>query len=181
MTDSGHAFGGQWTDDKLDCLRKYLVAYRTIFRGNPRAQYFTTWYVDAFAGTGERKHGKDEASEYREGSAMIALKLPDPFHQYLFIEKSKDRIAELRGNVDFQAPDLAERCTFVAEDANAVITEWCNKRDWRKERAVVFLDPYGAQVRWDTLKALAATGGVDLWYLFPLSTTLRMMCSDAMP
>jgi three-Cys-motif partner protein len=42
------------------------------------------------------------------------------------------------------------------------------KRDWKKERAVVFLDPFGMQVKWDTVATLASTGPVDLWYLFPL-------------
>jgi three-Cys-motif partner protein len=49
-----HTFGGAWTERKLQCLRKYLEAYRTIFNRNPRARYFHTWYVDAFAGTGSR-------------------------------------------------------------------------------------------------------------------------------
>ena len=49
-----HVFGGDWTEKKLDCLRKYFTAYRQIFTTNPKAQYFKTWYVDAFAGTGAR-------------------------------------------------------------------------------------------------------------------------------
>ena len=52
-------------------------------------------------------------------------------------------------------------------DANTELKAWCAKRDWSKERAVVFLDPYGMQVEWSTVERLAATKGVDLWYLFP--------------
>ncbi len=33
---------------------------------------------------------------------------------------------------------------------------------------MVFLDPYGMQVEWSTIEALAATKAIDLWYLFPL-------------
>jgi three-Cys-motif partner protein len=82
----GHTFGGAWTDDKLGRLEKYLSAYRTIFERNERAQYFKTWYVDAFAGTGTRSvqdgpaeslFGGDyedpESQSYRDGSAKIAL------------------------------------------------------------------------------------------------------------
>ena len=47
-------FGGDWTEIKLQRLEQYLKVYRTIFTGNARARYFTTWYVDAFAGTGSR-------------------------------------------------------------------------------------------------------------------------------
>jgi len=38
----------------------------------------------------------------------------------------------------------------------------------KKKRAVVFLDPYGMQVEWETIDMLAKTGRVDLLYLFPL-------------
>ena len=40
--------------------------------------------------------------------------------------------------------------------------------DWRSHRAVLFLDPYGMQVEWKTIEAIAATKAIDLWLLFPL-------------
>jgi three-Cys-motif partner protein len=46
-------FGGSWTQQKLEILSKYLRAYRRIFDKNPKARFFETSYVDAFAGTGE--------------------------------------------------------------------------------------------------------------------------------
>ena len=46
-------FGGQWTQQKLQVLKKYLSAYTKIFKRNIKAQFFETSYVDAFAGTGE--------------------------------------------------------------------------------------------------------------------------------
>ena len=55
------SFGGPWTERKLKCLGDYLKAYRTIFTGNPKARYFRTWYVDAFAGTGSRSTATDDA------------------------------------------------------------------------------------------------------------------------
>ena len=45
-------FGGAWTEDKLNRLDKYLRAYLKIFKKNVNAQFYTTIYVDAFAGTG---------------------------------------------------------------------------------------------------------------------------------
>ena len=47
-------FGGDWTEEKLDRVRKYLPAYTTIFNSNPKAKSLKTHYVDAFAGTGYR-------------------------------------------------------------------------------------------------------------------------------
>jgi three-Cys-motif partner protein len=180
---SGHAFGGDWTEDKLSRLAKYLAAYRKILGRNPKARYFTTWYVDAFAGTGSRIVREAPVSEptlldsvykdpetivYRDGSAKIALGLDSPFNQYLFVEKSKTRADVLRSEIQKSYPKLLNRCQFESGDANVSISDWCSERDWNKERAVVFLDPYGMQVEWRTVEALAATKAVDLWYLFPL-------------
>jgi len=179
----GHTFGGDWTDDKLDCLGKYLAEYRRIFVKNERARYFKTWYVDAFAGTGSRSvhdptapteplfegdYGDPESQRYRDGSAIIALGLESPFDEYLFIEKSKMRLKELKLEIGNRYKELLSRCEFSSEDANKALREWSTKRDWKRERAVVFLDPYGMQVEWETLRTLAATKAIDLWYLFPL-------------
>lgn len=40
--------------------------------------------------------------------------------------------------------------------------------NWRGRRAVLFLDPYGMQVEWQTIEAIAGTKAIDLWLLFPL-------------
>src|SRR4029079_15745303 len=63
-----HVFGGDWTNDKLERVRKYLREYTKIFSRNERASYFTTIYVDAFAGTGERA---DSSSGRTNRSASI--------------------------------------------------------------------------------------------------------------
>jgi len=186
-----HVFGGDWTEDKLRRLREYLIAYRNIFTSNPRASYFRTWYVDAFAGTGSRSAPRspslqldygdgylveDDTSRYLDGSAKIALGLPSPFNHYLFIEESRKRAETLQRSVLADFPALADRVQIKIADANQALREWCGERDWSKERAVVFLDPYGMQVEWSTIKTLAATKGVDLWYLFPIAT--RVLTRD---
>lgn len=80
-----HQFGGSWTEEKLDRVRKYLSAYMTIFDKNIKASWYTTVYVDAFAGTGyrdiEQKNedmslplfGDREAASFQKGSAHTAL------------------------------------------------------------------------------------------------------------
>jgi three-Cys-motif partner protein len=182
MTD--HTFGGNWTEVKLTALRNYLGAYRQIFSKNPSARRLKTWYVDAYAGTGSRRpapldgltlplfetvaYRDQDAEGYFDGSARIALGLPSPFDRYLFIEKSKRRIHTLQQMVQADFASLEPRCCFETQDSNEALRSWCASRDWKKERAVVFLDPYGMQVDWSTVQALASTQAVDLWYLFPL-------------
>lgn len=191
---AAHKFGGDWTEIKLSRLHKYLKAYRRIFTQNEKARYFKTWYVDAFAGTGSRTQASTptehaalfedvyddaETTEYRDGSAKIALGLPEPFDHYLFIEKSRGRVVELEEMIKHDHPALLTRCECQPGEANSLLKVWCKKRDWQKERAVVFLDPYGMQVEWSTIEVLAATKAIDLWYLFPLGVGVaRLLTYD---
>ena len=52
MPPAAHAFGGSWTKTKLAILKGYLKEYTLIFTKNPKAKFFETFYVDAFAGSG---------------------------------------------------------------------------------------------------------------------------------
>ena len=47
-------FGGDWTAEKLERLRKYLIAYQQALKNQP----FTLCYIDAFAGAGVHLSGR---------------------------------------------------------------------------------------------------------------------------
>ena len=169
MAAKAVAHGGEWTNEKLERVRKYLRAYRAIFTANERARHFTTWYVDAFAGTGYRIPKRTEVEEEKllKGSAIQALEIEQPFDKYLFIEKKRSNVLEL-SKISDNYPALANRIQFVKGDANIELMKWCQTINWRKNRAVVFLDPFGMEVTWSLLETIANTGGIDLWLLFPL-------------
>jgi three-Cys-motif partner protein len=187
-----HKFGGGWTDQKLRVLDDYLAAYCKIFQTNPRAKHFDTIYVDAFAGTGlinQRKapaervelfaeFAEQETAEFLSGSASRALQ--HPFSRYIFIEKAASRIAELD---KLRAQSLhKERIGIQKGDANTRLATFVNSTDWRKSRAVVFLDPYGMQVDWETIVKLGRTEAVDLWLLFPLGqAVMRLLRKEGEP
>jgi three-Cys-motif partner protein len=191
-----HEFGGDWTSDKLERVRKYLCAYTTIFKKNVRASYFTTIYVDAFAGTGQRvesagrggkasavtleDEGDPDAEALQKGSARIALEVDPPFDRYVFIEKRAKRAKELEVlRRDF--PAKAQAIQIEQGDANEVLKHWCRQTDWQRHRAVVFLDPYGMQVDWATIEAVAATKAIDLWLLFPLGVAVNRLLTKNKP
>jgi len=190
-----HTFGGNWTDEKLERVRKYLVAYTTIFNSNVRAQKLTTSYVDAFAGTGYRTDPRDqrddvplfpelaepETNAFMKGSARIALEVEPSFGRYLFIERNAEHSAELEMlKSDFL--DKARKIEIVTGDANDHLRNWCRQTDWRFSRAVVFLDPYGMQVEWPTIQDIANTQAIDLWLLFPLGMAVnRMLTKSELP
>jgi three-Cys-motif partner protein len=52
-------------------------------------------------------------------------------------------------------------------DANQAVHGFCAGTDWSKTRAIMFLDPFGNQVNWETIQVIASTRAIDLWYLFP--------------
>ena len=194
---TGHRFGGPWTEDKLERIDKYLDAYMTLFKGNPKARKLRTTYLDAFAGTGFRESsvGRDrvegslfedaledaEAKALKEGSAYVALNTDPAFDRYVFV----DRNAEHARNLEYlkqEFPRLADKISVEVADANDFLRRWCRLTNWRENRAVVFLDPYGMQVDWSTIEAVAATEAIDLWILFPLGLAVnRLLTTRKIP
>lgn len=172
-------FGGDWTSTKLERVRKYLSAYTTIMS----RQTFRFAYIDAFAGTGYRTLKQDESQEeklipdlgsFLDGSARIALKVQPRFHTYIFIEQSQSRFAELE-ILKAEFPHLAQDIQLINADANIWLKDRCQNYKWADRRAVLFLDPFGLQVSWDTVEAIARTKAIDLWYLFPLGVAVNRM------
>jgi three-Cys-motif partner protein len=181
---SQQPFGGDWTKDKLARVRKYLDAYVRVMKKQP----FHTIYVDAFAGTGYQSLGYEEnpgelllpelaeqdARGFLDGSARQALQVVPEFSEYIFIEKNKRRANELE-KLKTAFPSKASKIKVENEEANKYIADFCENRDWRKCRAVMFLDPFGMQVVWDTIQMIAATQAIDMWYLFPLGVAVNRL------
>ena len=166
-------FGGKWTEKKLKVLKKYLVAYATIMN----KQSFKFAYIDAFAGTGYRSIKKSkntnlsfldiemEANEFMKGSARIALEVEPQFQKYIFIEKNQNQFKELSKLKE--GSELKNKIEIKNEEANFAIKKLC-KSDWKTHRAVMFLDPFGMEIEWETIKVISDTKAIDLWVLFPL-------------
>lgn len=163
-------FGGIHTDEKLNKLEHYLKSYSTALKN----QKFRLIFFDAFAGTGDIQIGDEapllqQGEEYEpfiRGSAHRALRLGAVFDQYVFVEKSRTKAQEL-SELRKQFPTLADRIVVRCGDANEELRRFCTQTDWKRSRAVAFLDPYGNQVEWETIAAIARTEAIDLWYLFP--------------
>ena len=188
---------GPWASEKLNCLEKYLSAYTTILRKQSWCHSYL--YIDAFAGAGRAKLRQpdseiqtnqvnlfanlpdedlpDEESEsYIDGSPRVALSIKHPFTKYIFIELNPDRASQLeelksefRNSRDIQ---------IVAGEANNVIQKKVLERDlydWSRTRAVAFLDPFGLQVPWKTIEALASTKAIEVIVNLPVGMTIQRM------
>jgi three-Cys-motif partner protein len=183
-------YGGDWTSRKLDALRKYLAAYIKVL--SKAKGYYHLIYVDAFAGCGyyQPADGHDSSDHvfpeftepdtrtFLQGSVTIALKVDPPFNEYIFIEADPEQAKKLRAMTE----EAGGNAIVLQGDANEQLRKLCESRDWCRSRAVVFLDPYGMEVEWQTVEAIAQTGAIDLWWLFPLGMgVIRLLDRDMMP
>lgn len=191
---AAHPFGGVWTELKLRAISDYLAFYTRALQHRPSPETpFQKWYIDAFAGTGERTEERTvggllegvptrRESYQLEGSARRALRVEPPFQHYVFIEASPKRFRALE-RLKQEHPTKDIRC--LCGDANTELKALFTSPPWRVgspqsglQRAVVFLDPYGMNVRWATLRLLAETNRADVWYLFPLHAALRQLAHE---
>jgi three-Cys-motif partner protein len=176
-------FGGAHTDDKVARLRDYLKAFTTALKNQP----FELIYIDAFAGSGGRTDvlpvlpllDGDNAEPQVvtvPGSARLAIEVTPPLHRLVLIEKDPGRFAALERLRD-QFPTRQIECS--QGDANDVVQNLCRTTQWQHVRGVIFLDPFGMEVDWSTLVAVATTHALDVWYFFPLMGLYRQAANDA--
>lgn len=194
MNQSGfhHSFGGTWTEKKLKVVADYLRAYTIALKDKPNPYNpFRKAYIDAFAGTGYidlqttlNQYGDCESIKFSEliepepqtlleGSTRQALYINPPFDKYIFIEKRAKWVEQLE-TMKLEFSDRSDNIEIRKGEANYEIKELCSK-NWKSHRAVLFLDPYGMQVEWDTIEAIASTEAIDLWLLFPLGIAVNRM------
>jgi hypothetical protein len=194
-------FGGPWSRLKLDCVESYAVAYLKVMQ----QQNWSLHYVDAFAGQGRQQlklvasnsdsqsenqasfefldQAEDQARyEFLEGSALRALKVSNEatrgFDRFVFIEASRMAKEKLAQRALVEWPAQAAKIQLLKDDANDAIADYVKNTNWAKTRALVFLDPFGLQVRWRTIEELAQTRACDVWYLFPIGGVIRMLPSS---
>ena len=63
-------------------------------------------------------------------------------------------------------------------DANTFIPKVCDRIVKENTRAVLFLDPFGTQVNFETIECIAQTKKIDLWVLFPWYAVNRSLPRD---
>jgi len=170
MSKRVQAFGGEHTRRKLDVVAKYLAAYVTVMK----KQDFRLSYVDGFAGSGastpkaESQKSDDPTlfptADVMEGSPVRALGVEPPFDRYVFIEKREENVRSLSG---LRAQFPTRQIDVVHGDANERLREFCDGiAANRLDRAVIFLDPFGLSVRWETIERISSIPDATLFVSF---------------
>ena len=168
-------FGGGWTEQKLNILENYLDDYTKALKNKG----FRLIYIDAFAGSGSilgklgsQQDETDDAKSLIMGSAARAIKVDNKhFDKLIFVEKDPRRCSELR--------HLRERhdgrdIQISAVDANHFLQN-LKQSQYGNWRGVLFVDPFGAQLEWDTVEHVAKLERLDMWLLFPVGAIGRML------
>jgi three-Cys-motif partner protein len=183
MDSRRHEFGNVSTDLKLSVVENYLKSFMKALR----SRFIELWYIDAFAGTGERTVRLDAAPatffddetpeklEQRKGSAQIAIDVKPHFDRLIFMDSNPKHCEALRALAQTNSD---RRIDVLQGDANEEIPRMIKKHDWRFSRAVMFLDPYGMSVNWETLKSIRDTQAIDIWYLFSIEGLFRQAALD---
>ena len=180
------SFGGAWSEQKLSCVEAYTARYLQVMQ---KQSWATLHYVDAFAGRGKQllpalpdpidNECIEATANFLEGSAIRALNVSSDssrgFDKFIFIEANRTASVELELNVRADFPKIKDRVEILRSDANKALCEYIDTTNWNTTRSLVFLDPFGLEVRWDTISRLASTQACDVWYLFPLVGVIRMM------
>lgn len=172
---AAHFFGGAWTEAKLEIVSAYAKSFQIALKNQP----FENWYIDPFAGTGQRTEKRQSGGIFEgrppeeeivtfSGSAKRALEISPHFDHYCFADAKASHVRALQA----LASEYSSRDIQVFHgDGNDCVRDvlsavpWTGPNSWR-QRGIVFLDPYGMSIRWDTLQLIASTRRLDVWFLF---------------
>jgi three-Cys-motif partner protein len=155
---------GEWSELKLEILRKYATAYSTILarKGLHHA------YIDGFAGAGRAISRRTK--EMIPGSPLNALNVEPPFKYYYLVDLDASRVGELR-----RLTADRQNVYVFGGDANSILLSEVFPRirfeDYR--RALCVLDPYGLHLNWTIIKAAAELGTIEIFLNFPVADMNR--------
>lgn len=178
-------WGGPWTEKKLEAFSKYVWSYLTIMRKCP---YWKTIYFDGFAGSGTRENQgnqelmrqlkiTEEEEKVYKGAAERVLGLTDLyFDYYYFIDKNESSIKKLKEKLSekYQEKTIAYR----SGDANHQLVELSKAISNKGYAALVFLDPFGMQINWNSIAELKGTRS-DIWILVPTGVIVNRLLDRA--
>jgi three-Cys-motif partner protein len=124
---------GEWSELKLDILKKYAGAYCTILK----ARGLHPIYIDGFAGAGV--HIRKGTKELVPGSPLNALKVEPPFEEHHWVDLDESKVAALKR----QTAGLKDVHIYGGDANKILVNEVFPKiRFDHFERALCILDPY---------------------------------------
>lgn len=157
---------GEWSQLKIEIVRKYASAYSTILKA--RGRRLRTYYIDGFSGPGE--HRRKDTKERVLGTPMEVLRVVPKFDEYHFVDLDGNKIEHLR-------EQIGERKDVVTYhgDTNLILP----KRVFplvqydQYRRGLCLLDPYGLHLAWTVIEAAGKAGTIEIFLNFPVADMQR--------
>ncbi|UCC97640.1 MAG: three-Cys-motif partner protein TcmP [Phycisphaerales bacterium] len=146
---------GKQSSDKHYFLMRYINIFTTAITGKWKGLH----YIDLFAGAGIEKLRGSEQLQW--GSPMIAAKAPKSFTRLHLCELNRQKYQALEKRVGDTRPDSQ----ILNGDANNEVHN-ITREIPQGTLSLAFLDPYGLELDFETLKVLAAKRA-DLIIFFP--------------
>ena len=173
-------WGGAWTEKKLDAFTKYVRSYLTILNKN---KHWETIYFDGFAGCGTRKKKEntelylqllsEEEEHIYKGAAERVLSIENlSFDYYYFIDKNEKAITKLKNKLNSKFPNIKLICKN--DDVNEQLKLLSEALKTNKYAALIFLDPFGMQIDWNSIANLKGTRS-DIWILVPTGVIINRL------
>ncbi len=130
---------GQWSEIKLEILKKYAKAYSTILS---MQSGFSHYYIDGFAGAGV--HLSKATGSWVQGSPLNALQVRPPFKHHFLIDLDGSRVRNLHALIGSRR-DVS---LFQGDSNKILLSKILPRISYRlRRRALCLLDPYGLQIR----------------------------------
>jgi three-Cys-motif partner protein len=150
---------GEWSELKLDILKKYAGAYCTILK----ARGLRPIYIDGFAGAGV--HIRKGTKALVPGSPLNALKVEPPFEEHHWIDLDESKVAALKRHTAG-----LKHVHIYGGDANKILLNevFPRIRFENFERALCILDPYGLHLDWEVIETAAKMGNIEIFLNFPM-------------
>jgi len=158
---------GEWSEVKLEILKKYADAYSRIFSAERQISFFHV-YIDAFAGAG--KYLSKETRELIPGSPLNALAVQPQFREFHLIDIAPGKIETLRDFVGSR-----EDVFIYQGDCNEILLRDvfpCVRYD-QYRRGLCVLDPYGLHLDWKVISTAGGMKSLDVFLNFPVQDINR--------
>jgi three-Cys-motif partner protein len=175
-------FGGKWTKEKIEILVEYAQAYLAIMNFYAHQYKWKLLYFDGFAGSGsiakELKENEEETLSFDQvqqvlvGAAVRILEITDPrsFDMYYFVEKDTNHFKTLKENTKKK---YTQKIYVSNDDCNKKLEDLAQfLLKNRKYKSLLYLDPYGTQIAWESLVGLKGLS-VDMWILVPTGLAIN--------
>lgn len=196
MVEAKSSWGGYWTEQKLNAFIKYVNAYLTIMNEQRGKYRWQILYFDGFAGSGSNNYPNQKKNEdenplldqldpidkdfiyqfqpYKSAAERVLSIKQNGFDAYYFIDNDRNACDALQERLSKFTNN--KNMHFICADANTTLKRFAGylHKNIKNTKALVFLDPFGMQIQWESIKAFQGTG-CDLWILVPTGVIVNRL------